>query len=386
MDPTPVPAAAVAGLAVAAAAGDEQEVGGLLHRQMLEHFVRPVLAFEARRVGAASAEIAQMLRMLTMDTALIAKYKFSGSTLISHYLTVFADAQSPPGPGPGAGPGAGAGAGADTEARVTAATLRGVYVQLAQADGQLLAHPPSQHGDLVAALAWMLYKSPKKTCKHCFHYLFSMLTKELFIRRLVPNPGQFEKLVNEATGATQVSKTKSRILSVVSHEVHKCGSTSCALEAGSSRHNLNVCGYSDIDVFVKCSAAVTPAQRRELAGAIKLGLEAEFVDEKFEMEFGENATKFTWSHGNSCDLVFQKTEWGRKINLPPATDSEFLNRSDRQRAVRAFKILSKTVTTTLRCLFRYLGILFHNIPVFLSVCNRMIQFFRNSVGRSWQIL
>jgi hypothetical protein len=233
----------------------------------------------------------------------------------------------------------------------TNAVFAAVYTELATEDYHLSSQV-GEHvcGNLIQATAWFLSNASGKSHKKAYVCLMSMLEKQLqacvISTSAKPSTlqkckwrGLFEHFVNSESAPS--NKTAKSIMSAVSKAVHDYPGTSVARTAGSMYKHTDVCGYSDLDIFIQSECDITEAKREDIANAVRHELGSTFVS----MEFKPVAV------GCECnnidfDLVFEKFASTCKnhgyVTLPCQND--FYHKADRQRAVRALKLLIKLVS------------------------------------------
>jgi hypothetical protein len=137
-----------------------------------------------------------------------------------------------------------------------------------------------------------------------------------------------------------------RAVTTVAHEFR-----ATAEYAGSRRKSTDVCDYSDADIFVETGRAkkgkirqTTRSDRKKFSFALIEALKAQgFNSPTFENK--PVATVFCVNDQLSLDLVFSNPSW---CDPPwPPDDTHFVNQPHRQRAVRALKLASKMVCSSL---------------------------------------
>ena len=150
--------------------------------------------------------------------------------------------------------------------------------------------------------------------------------------------GYFQKFVDSNSAPSKSSETLGEILEVVT-KVAKTFKFN-AVVAGSTTKHTNVHEYSDFDVIIQNSKdkPVSKRQRSLFAQALSDELSVSgYHKPRFMYQY--QAITFTCNdpHYSCFDVVFIYTTWTEfPLKLPV---KDFFNRPDRQRAVRALKLL-----------------------------------------------
>ena len=148
--------------------------------------------------------------------------------------------------------------------------------------------------------------------------------------------GQFQHFVDDESAPSKSSETSTEILKVVTAvaETFKFK----AEPAGSTKKHTDVHEYSDFDITIQ-NSKTKPVSRRErslFAQTLRDALSVSGYNPHFMHQY--HAITFTCNHPHYLcfDVVFANTEWAPPLKLPV---KDFFNRPDRQRAVRALKLL-----------------------------------------------
>ena len=115
--------------------------------------------------------------------------------------------------------------------------------------------------------------------------------------------------------------------------------------AGSQKKHTHVDGYSDADIWIETyNKTVTSETRSQITKSIlkcmaKCNLFVHIQDPKYKPV----ATSFE-ANGYTIDIIFSNAEWIKDTNrVIPPDNVTFYMKSERQRAVKGLKLLSREV-------------------------------------------
>ena len=166
--------------------------------------------------------------------------------------------------------------------------------------------------------------------------------------------GHFENVVNNECPDLLIGAKFMKVVNGVLRD-HKM----TAEYAGSRNKHTEVDNYSDVDIWVKSTSAVSKKRRNIITDHIRSALDATKTFQDIMVQNKPVATTFTGFLAPfrlfrfEFDLVFEKATWTEQRSAPPNNEA-FHDKPHRQRCVRALKLLTRKVRTF--AIYIYIGL------------------------------